>query len=119
MANINIDLGLFEGDLNVAIVCNSKFEIEHCLRGIKNKYPSILPMTPKRYGRLILDTMRPAAISLHLGECSQRVGYDRPEYYSRAGYVLVNFRDAVIENELQESDASIEEFLGVVQRCVL
>ena len=114
MADISIDFGLLEDNREFAIVCNGKFEVVHCLRAIDKKYPSVLPMTPNRYCKIVLGFMRPVAIALHLNEGKLRVGYDDPDYYSRNGYVVVNFRDAVIENELQESDASLAEFLGVL-----
>lgn len=112
MADIDIDFGVFEGHSKFAIVCHNKFELVHCLKSIARSFPKVMPMTPNRYSKFVLDFGLPAAVSPNLHRRTPAIGYDHPSYYLHNGYIVVDFHDALYK-DLPESDLSLEEFLGI------
>ena len=112
MADIDINYDLFDGNLKYAIVCHSKFEVEHCAKALRKNFPKVFFTSPKRFSRYVMSFGLPAAISPNLHKPGYYVGYDRPEYYEKEGYIVIDFKYAIVK-ELRDSDIPIEELLGI------
>ena len=114
MANISIDYGVFGGNFKFAIICRNKFEVTHCIKALYRDYPRVKAFgTIKRYASIAMSQGMPTAISPNLHRPGYGIGYCSPEYYIDDGYVVAEFSD-LISKDIDESDTSIEDFLGLL-----